>query len=94
MASTRAGLGAAGFREAVNPSATAAMSAATPYTMLSSQYRLAPSTPPRNMPWDRLIAPWNKVAIRTLPSVWRKTHVIKIEYSMVSRTNAAKGRPY
>jgi hypothetical protein len=53
VASTRAGLEAAGFRNAVNPSATAAMSAATPYTMLSSQYRLAPSTPPRNMPWDR-----------------------------------------
>jgi hypothetical protein len=40
------------------------------------------------------MAPWNKVAMRTLPSVWRKTHVIKIEYSMVNSTNAIKGNPY
>ena len=61
-----------GLCRAFNPSATAAMSAATPYTMLSSQYLLAPSMPPRKMPWEGLIAPWNKVAISTLPSVWRK----------------------
>ena len=38
-----------------------------------------------------LIAPWNRVAIRTLPRVWRKTQVIRIEYAVVMIKKAMTG---
>ena len=94
LAWTGASLRLAGFRKDFKPGADPDDESRDAVHDAQQPVSGGSSMPPRKEPWERLMAPWNKVAMSTLPIVVEVDQVIKIEYSMVSRMNAGNGNPY